>query len=358
MHDTYTLCGARVPQIFWYYTEKSSGLMGFDELNAFAMEFSVLPKLVSKGTLFHVYHTISADLRPVLFPGFVECIGRVAIMGLESMADKYPTVRSRIESFLERLRGSPKLDVISKEAHERGMGEGTTLVVEEGDPRVGRPRRVSDSAGSSPSTAASLLHVSRRRQSGFMRAVARSVSPQSERGDGASVDCSVVSSVASSGIMAALMDAAWDDSLSMASGASRSSLLSGGSRSLRRRTIAMPRLPRPSSLPPLSRRTSWSAASSLASPDSRGAGARQDSRTSNVTVSAGVAQAVAAVIVPEYSVKLTGVFEFYSRLGGGGSVVGGEVAMPLSNFTRLAQDCAVVDDVVSLSAIDVQVRAF
>lgn len=66
-------------------------MMGFDELEAFATEFSLLPRLVSKPVLFRMFRTVSPHQRPILFPVFVECVGRIALLGLESMNDTLPT---------------------------------------------------------------------------------------------------------------------------------------------------------------------------------------------------------------------------------------------------------------------------
>ena len=65
-----------------------------------------------------------------------------------------------------------------------------------------------------------------------------------------------------------------------------------------------------------------------------------------------VAEKVSTTIVPEFSDKLTNLFEFYCTMG---SRTSDTSTMSVSCFTRLMQDSGVVDTVVTFSAIDVQV---
>ena len=321
-------------QIYRYYTDKSGRMMGFDELEAFATEFSLLPRLVSKPLLFRIFRTISPQQRPIFFIGFIECVGRIALMGLESMNDTLPTPKAKFASLIERLHVTPKLDVITKEAHERGLGDGLDVDSDsDADDYRGtlssRGRRTEGFRSMSPQV---LVRASRRRQRSYMKALSPYGVGHADR-DSASV---ASSSVASSGIMAQLMEAAFDRD-SVVSGSTYSSV---GSRRMYRRSVSTPtRLYNSSS----GRRTA------SASPQ-LGASPGPPSAKGEIVVSSTLAEAVARKLLPEFQDKILPVFQFYCRIGDPSN----DGQMSLSNFIRLIQDCEATDDLVSISMIDVQ----
>jgi hypothetical protein len=178
----------------------------------------------------------------------------------------------------------------------------------------------------------------------------------------------VASSVASSGIMGFLMEAAFDDAMSVSSSASGAagfgsgasvasygSGVSGSSRSRLRSFV------RSSSLPPLSRskRQSWvGSAGTHAAPHGVASSATPGDLPPVkggglvMSVPSKLADAVGNVLVPEFADKVQALFQFYVRI----SNRSGDGGMSGASFVRLMQDCSVVDSVVTISALDVQVR--
>ncbi len=299
-------------------------MMGCDELEAFATEFSLLPRLLSKPLLFRLFRTVSPNQRPMQFSGFVECVGRIALLGLESMNDTLPTPALKLSSLIDRLRVTPKLDAITRDAHERGLGDGLDVYSSEEEDSPRAARQLSDGNLLMQSASPQLLvRASRRRQRSYMKALA---SPVGFGSDSASVTSS---SVASSGIMAQLMEAAYDkDSGSVASGSTQSSR---GSRRLYRRSASAPKR--------------------LAAQADRGSPLSQlVLPQKEFVLSSTLAESVASKLLPEYQDRMWPLFEFYCRIGDPSN----EGHMSQANFVRLMQDCEAIDEHVTISMIDVQ----
>ena len=108
-----------------YTTARDSACVALDwpATASMAADFALCPGLVSKPTLFGIFVTVSPTQVPILFPGFLELMGRLALTGFgaPALAPLHPTAAAKLDALADRiLAAADKLVVAAAAERARG----------------------------------------------------------------------------------------------------------------------------------------------------------------------------------------------------------------------------------------------
>ena len=113
--------------IFAYYSDaqrKEEALIGEAELNQFAFDFGLMPRLLTKLELFRIFRKVSDGRFNLGFPDFLECVGRAALTAFNKpyFATAYPSNAEKVAGFLQWLEDSGYQRKIMEHDRLRGHG--------------------------------------------------------------------------------------------------------------------------------------------------------------------------------------------------------------------------------------------
>lgn len=89
----------------------------------FAQEFGICPGLLSRGKLMKLCGAVDPNMAPLLFPGFVELMARIAFVAYEQKqyVAEHPTPGSRVSALIRKLRLEPAYEACGVELRQRGL---------------------------------------------------------------------------------------------------------------------------------------------------------------------------------------------------------------------------------------------
>eukprot|EP01138_Halocafeteria_seosinensis_P003939 gb/GECG01004028.1/.p1 GENE.gb/GECG01004028.1/~~gb/GECG01004028.1/.p1 ORF type:complete len:1530 (+),score=211.46 gb/GECG01004028.1/:1-4590(+) len=105
-------------RLFYYYTRYTDFLMSYEKAVLFSKEFAIFPNLLNKAVLMSVYRAISPELQPLTYPGFLEFLGRVALLAFSrpGLVEDHTFAGDKLRGLFARLRVCQKMtDIITEE---------------------------------------------------------------------------------------------------------------------------------------------------------------------------------------------------------------------------------------------------
>jgi hypothetical protein len=98
-------------------------VLPFERLEKAADEFRICPRLLARSRLFAIFITVSPSRTPLLFSGFVEVMGRCALVsfGQHPLVDEFPNPEDQLDAFFARLRLSTQLQTARHELKVKGF---------------------------------------------------------------------------------------------------------------------------------------------------------------------------------------------------------------------------------------------
>jgi hypothetical protein len=114
-------------RIFYAYTQgrdRSIVAVDFPTLAKICTDFNILPGLLSKPALFNTFLTVSPAQTPLLYAGFVECIGRLALQGFSraGFGPSLPSPGDKVDALFDRMMAAAdKLAEMVGKERQKGL---------------------------------------------------------------------------------------------------------------------------------------------------------------------------------------------------------------------------------------------